>query len=1235
MTRPTYGPQAKNRAKRLFEALIAYANDEFDNCDRLQIQVNWHMENQLVIRTKVRFLEELTVKDSYDGKLTKEQIKEALKRLEDFLEILEDNRTTTRGAEEWHFTLKLWYKRQCTEANLRQFDLEWERRQSEKSLVARETSTLQVSPSSNNKYQDWGDAVDVPVFYGRTQYLVTLEKWIVKERCRLVIVIGMGGIGKTSLIFKLTQQIQGHFDYLIWRSLRNQPPIEEFLSELIQFLTNEDKISLPKSLDNKISKLIDYLSKRRCLVILDNFETVLPSGDSSYYSDGEITYTKLIKRLGEAPHQSCIILTSREKPKEMSLLEGDKTPIHSLRLDGLEKIEVQEIFKAKGSFSGSQEEWQILVDHYGGNPLALKIAAAAIQDLLNSDISEFIFILKQGKFGFDDIEDLLKRQINRLSDVEKEVMYWLAINREPVIFQELREDILSTKSKHRIFNALSSLERRAFLEKINKGFTQQPVVMEYFTKQLIEQIYEEIAIEKPDFLEKYSLIKAQAQDHVREIQERVILEPLAKELRNTFSSPKIVEYKLNQILIKLKENISSGYGGGNIINLLRQLNINLINYDFSHLTIRQAYLQNMNLHNVNFAYADLAKSTFTETLGSIFSVAFSPNGELLATSDSDSNIRLWEFTTGKQLSVCKGHTSWAWSISFSPNGNFFASCSIDQTIRLWDTNTGECLKILQEPDQVESIAFSPNGSILASGSVDQKIRLWDVSTGQCLKILQAHTDSVWSVAFSPDGSSLASGSYDQTVRLWDINTGQCLKILRGHTAWIRAAVAFSPSGDIVASGSFDRTIRLWNVHTGQCLKTLQGHTNSIVSVAFSPDGQTLVSGSYDRTMKLWDIQTGQCLKTLQGHTSLIWSVAYSPDGQIVASGSDDQTAKLWNTDTGQCVKTLKGYNNSVFSVSVCSNGHTLASGNGNNTVMLWNAETGQGLKTLSGHTSRLLSVAFSPDSQLLASSGCDHTIILWNVNTGQCLKTLSEHGSWVWSVAFSPDSQILASSSEDRTVKLWNVSTGQLIKSLQGHDGGVRAIAFNPSNSILISGSYDRTVRLWDTKTGKCLKTLHRHKNSVWSVAFSPDGQTFASSSDHTIMLWDTGTSKCLKALQDHVSSVVAVIFSPNGQILASASEDRTVKLWNVRTGKCLKTLQGHTNLVSSVVFSPDSKTLFSSSFDETIKAWDIATGRCRKTLRSIRPYEQMNITGAVGLTEAQKATLKALGAIENETNSR
>lgn len=1100
--------------------------------------------------------------------------------------------------------------------------------------------------------QDWGNAVDVNCFYGRNDELATLEQWIVKDHCQLVAVLGMGGIGKTALTVRCAKQIQGEFDYLIWRSLLDAPPVEDILAELILFLSNDQEINLP-DVDGRVSKLIDYLGKYRCLVVLDNAESILHSGDAcgkdrvsgaGKYRGGYEGYGELVKRVGESTHQSCLVLTSREKFKEIALLEGETLPVRSLQLSGLKQAEGQEIFKLKGSFCGTEEEWKVVIEHYAGNPLALRIVAASVQECFDGNISEFINYLNKGTLVFDDIRDVLERQFNRLSDMEKEIMYWLAIEREPISLSQLRDDVLSLESKQKLLETIKSLGRRSLLEKKDATFTQQPVVMEYVSERLIEQVCKEIFNGEFALLISHALIKAQAKDYVRESQVRVILACIAENLCAIFRGKQNVQKQLDKILLKIREeSCIPTYGCGNIINLFSQLNLDLARYDFSNLTIWQANLENVKLNQVNFAHCDFAKSVFAKTLSNILSLAFSPDGKFLATSDTDFEIRLWRRANCEQVLSCKGHTSWVWSVAFSPDGQTIASGGDDQTVRLWDVATGQCLNILQgHTNYVRSVAYSPDGQIIASSSDDSSVRLWDVGTGQCLKILQGHTNRVWSVAFSPDGQTLASGSSDSSVRLWSTKTDQCVKILQGHISLVWS-VAFSPDGQTLASGSSDSSVKLWDAYTGQCLKTLHEHTNSVLAVAFSPNGGTLISSSNDQTIRLWDAYTGQCLKTLQGHTSSIFSIAFSPDGQI-ASGGDDQMVKLWDACTGQCLKTLQGHTNSIFSIAFNQDGE-IASGGDDRTAKLWNASTGQCLKTLSGHTSRVLSVAFDFQGKTLASCSSDRTIKLWNASTGQCLKTLFGHTSWAWSVAFShtslgeakphsqlaPQGKILASCSEDQTIRLWDVSTGQCIKILQGHAGCVRLAAFSPDGGILISGSYDRTIRLWDVNTGQCIKILHGHTNSVLSVAFSPQGKTLASSSsDCTVKLWDMRTHQCLKTLQGHNNQVWSVAFSPDGQTLASSGDDQTIRLWDVSTGQCIKTLQGHTKLVPSVTFSPEGTTLASSSLDETIKLWDIKTGQCLRTLRSDRLYEGMNITGITGLTEATIADLKALGAVEN-----
>ncbi|HEY9633567.1 MAG TPA: NB-ARC domain-containing protein [Coleofasciculaceae cyanobacterium] len=909
-----------------------------------------------------------------------------------------------------------------------------------------------IAPS----HQDWGEAVDTSAFYGRTEELAKLAQWIVPDRCRLVALLGMGGIGKTSVSIKLAQQIQDEFEFVIWRSLRNAPPVEDILKDLIKVLSNQQETQLPETLNELVARLMDYLRQSQCLLVLDNAESILQGGNrAGDYRQGYEGYGELFRRIGGTAHQSCLVLTSRENPKDIASVAGDTLPVRYMQLIGLKLTEGEELFHAL-RVSGSEAQEQELIDFYKGSPLALKIVATTIQELFDGDIAKF---LQSKAVVFSDIHDLLDQQFNRLSDLEREVMYWLAINREAVSLSELREDIVPLSSPPKLIEAVQSLVRRSLIEKSAALFTLQPVVMEYLTDRLIEQVCAEIQRGKIHLFNSHALIKATTKDYIRETQVRLILKPIAERLLTTLGAK--VSVPLAQIITTLREQAphQPGYAAGNILNLLSQLQTDLSGLDFSNLRIWQAYLQGMTLKHVNFAGSDLSKSVFTQAFDKITAVEFSPDGKLLATSDVVGQIRIWQVVDGQQILTFQGHTNWISSIAFSPDGQLLAvSGSSDPTVKLWEISTGQCLRTLQgHSNWVTWVAFSPGGQLLASSSDDQTVRLWEVSTGNCLQILQGHTDKVRSLAFSPDGQILVSGSDDSIVRLWEVNTGNCLQILQGHTEKVRS-LAFSPDGQTLASSSNDSTVKLWEVSTGNCLKSLQ-ENNDISRIAFSPNGQILASGSDDSTARFWEVSTGQCLRILQGHTNKVRSIAFSPDGQTLASSSDDSTVRLWEVSTGQCLRILQGYTNRVRSVALSADDRLIASGSGDQQVRLWEVSTGQCLKTLQGHSSGVQSVAFSPDDQTLASSG-GQTVRLWEVTTGHCLHVLPGHHSWVQCVAFSPDYQTLASGSGDRTVRLWEVTTGHCLRILQGHHSEVRCIAFSPDGQLLASGSRDGTVRL-------------------------------------------------------------------------------------------------------------------------------------------------------------------------------
>ena len=290
-----------------------------------------------------------------------------------------------------------------------------------------------------------------------------------------------------------------------------------------------------------------------------------------------------------------------------------------------------------------------------------------------------------------------------------------------------------------------------------------------------------------------------------------------------------------------------------------------------------------------------------------------------------------------QSNVLGRHATWVRSVAFSPDGKLLASGSWDTTIGLWNVETGREIRVLTGHTRgVESVAFSPDGKLLASGSWDNTIGLWNVETGREIRVLTGHTRGVESVAFSPDGKLLASGSWDTTIGLWNVETGREIRVLTGHTRGVNS-VAFSPDGRLLASGSDDKTIRLWNVETGTGIGVLsKRHTRTVYSVAFSPDGRLLASGYDDHTIRLWNVETGREIGVLTGHTARVNSVAFSPDGRLLASGSDDKTIRLWNVETGTGIGVLsKRHTRTVYSVAFSPDGRLLASGSADETIRLW------------------------------------------------------------------------------------------------------------------------------------------------------------------------------------------------------------------------------------------------------------------------------------------------------------
>lgn len=1079
----------------------------------------------------------------------------------------------------------------------------------------------------------WGEAPRVENFLGRERELQTITNWIKNEACHMIVILGLGGIGKTALATMAAKQLQDTFKLVYWRSLQQAPTPERFLNQYLQFVYPARKADLPKERDEQFSLFLASLREFPCLLILDNFESILSTSQGTgKYRQGYEDFGYLLQLIGKTDHASCLLLTSREKPGEVAHMEGRDAAVRVMYLGGMELPASQELLKTL-ELHGSPETLANLVSLYAGNPLALKLVAEPIRELFGGDAASF---LQEKEAVFGNISALLEEQFEPLGKPEKEVMYWLAIERKAVSVQELRAKVLKAEMTRPLLETVEALRRRSLTEPRDDGrLTLQPVVMEYITRKFVECIVEEVASERVALFDSHALMQAEAEDYVRLSQEQAVVKEIAERLIVTFGKNELVE-KLRRILAT-KEALperKNGYTAGNILNLLLHLRADLRGFDFSFQTVRQAYLQGAELIDVNFTHANLATSVFTETYSSILCVALSADGKLLAAGTTTGEVRLWQAVALTPLATYSGHADEVRSVAFSPDGRLLVSGSEDFTLRVWETSTGHCLHVLRgHTHQIYSVAFSPDGWTIASGSEDKTVRTWDVTSGINLAIMEGHSGKVRSLAFSSDGNILASGSEDMTVRLWDVGAASSIAVLHEHQAAVRA-IAYSSRGDILASGSHDTTIRLWDITSMKCTKVLQGHTDFVRAIAFSSDGKLLASSSDDQTILLWDVEAGATIKALHPQSNRIWSLAIFPGSTILISASEtareDDTLCYWDIRQGECIRRLRGYCSLFKSVAFSPDGKVLVSGSEENEVRIWETASGRCLKVLRKHINRIRSVAFSTDGKTIASGSEDETICIWDLLTGLCRLVLRGHSHLVRSVAFNPDGTLLASASHDQTVRLWDVTTGRCLNILHKPGVLVECVTFSPHGNLIAIGASNSLIYLWDASTGAMIKELHGHEHTVWSVAFSPDDSLLASASDDaTLRIWDTHSGQCRQILKGHDLWVRSVAFDPTGGLLASGSHDHTVRIWNAHSGQGLKTLRGHSSSVWSVAFSPDGQTIASCGDDGTIRLWNTDSGACVNILRSDRPYERMNISHTEGLTSAQRDSLITLGAFE------
>jgi WD40 repeat protein/transcriptional regulator with XRE-family HTH domain len=1094
---------------------------------------------------------------------------------------------------------------------------------------------------------DLVEALDVSHFAGREVEVAELSQWIVQERCHVVTLLGIGGIGKSMLASYLGNRLAPHFEAVLWRSVRDAPSCEELVADCITFFSETPPAAFPTSLEQHITQLVARLQASRCLLVLDNLETLLASGDrEGSYLPGYEGYGRLIGRLAEAAHQSCVLLTSREKPREIEPLEGVRSPVRSLRLVGMDEQTAQALLSDK-ELRGSPDAWQRLVDGYAGNPLALKIVAQTISDLFSGDIDRF---LQEGELIFNGVRPVLRQQVGRLTPLEHLLLTWLAVLREWTTLDTLVQVMQPRVLRAQVLEALEALSRRSLVERGQQAsFGLQSVVMEFLTDELGERLAEEILLGDPQHLRQVALALAQVKDYVRQTQVRLLVFPLLARLRAELGANTEVETHLLRLLSRFRsENAAThGYGPANVITLLKALRGHLRGLDLSQISIRGAYLQGAELQDANLAGAQLEECVWTQSFDAITAMAVSQSGQYWAAAGRRGEVRLWR-EEGKLLHrVWRAHTDRVWALAFSPDGRTLASGSLDGSVKLWEVESGAPLWASWQTKGITCLAFSPDASLLATGGHEVTVRLWDAKLGTPIQEVP-HLGPVSALAWSPDGHLLASDDETGAIRLWEIPShgrASCVQTLDGHRSWVQG-LAFAPDGRTLASASWDGSVKLWDLgdegRLRSCQTLVEQTGEKMHCVTWSPDGATLASSSSGHTIRLWEASLATSRIALQGHTADVWGLAFTPDSRHLLSGGDDGTLRLWEVERGQCIRVLRGYDDCLYDLDWSPDGTQLASAGIDSVVTIWQVEglrEGTPRGRLGGHEWSVYGVAWSPDGRRLASSGLDNAIRLWEPATGSSVQVIRDRDhldTLFWGLAWSPDGKRLASPTYGRGVLLWEVGAGA------GHWIGkelpiwIRRVAFSPDSTLLVAGGEDGQVYVWEARGGSLLQRLVGHQGAVIPVTFSPDGTQLASGGDSQgggeLFVWDARSGERLSALQGLRGEVYAIAWHPVEKLLISGDSDGRLCWWNLTSCTCMRVREAHQGKVQALKVSPDGRRLASCGDDGAIHLWDGERGEHLRTLRRDRPYERLTITGIQGLTQAEIATLRALGAIENAT---
>ncbi|HVS34027.1 MAG TPA: serine/threonine-protein kinase, partial [Gemmataceae bacterium] len=578
----------------------------------------------------------------------------------------------------------------------------------------------------------------------------------------------------------------------------------------------------------------------------------------------------------------------------------------------------------------------------------------------------------------------------------------------------------------------------------------------------------------------------------------------------------------------------------------------------------------------------------------VHALAYSPDGNALASGAEDGVIKLWSVAAGVELQTLIGHSGAVRALAFAPDGKTLASGGADGTVRLWNTGDGKLISNLPgHAGGVEDLAFSPEGKTLASCGQDHAVRLRDAATGRAMGDALVSDASVNGIAFDPAGASLVSVGDDQTVTFWDLSSHHKTTSQAGD---VLDKAAFFPDGGALATAGKDGQLRRWDAK-GTPLDVLSRSASKMTRLAIRADGRLIAATGADGSVRLWDPSDPShrlvfFVDPLGGPAD---ALALSPEGRYLAVAGADGAVKLYRLAKEGVVyepraggamiegRRLAGHEQPpVHSVAFEQDGRHVLTCCPDNKVRRLDVETGI-VETAAQKVRRNGGpVAFLADGAHLLTAGTDRKLRYWDFKEGKG----KEVDALVQAIALSPDGRF-ALTCGDTAAQLWGVDSLTLLRTIGSADKALRfaALAQSDEQLLILTPGPEQTIRLWDGMGDKPLRVFPSFAAEPVGLCASTDGKRAAwGGDDNLIHVLDLKTGDETQRLPFRDGAVRAMAFSPDGRRLLAASSTGLLSLWDVDTGRALD--RTRTVLVSRLAFSPDGQNVILGCDDATASIW-------------------------------------------------